>query len=50
MTTNSSSSSRRSNRSSRARLASGTFLIRLQEGCYQGNLREVILFGALHSC
>ena len=32
MTTNSSSGSSRSNRSSRARLASGTFLIRHQDG------------------
>ncbi len=43
MSNESSSGSRRSNRSNRARLASGTFLIRLREGVYQDNLRKMIL-------
>lgn len=43
MTANSFKRSIRSNRSSRARLASGTFLIRLREGVYQDNLRQMIL-------
>ena len=42
MTTDSSSSSKRSNRSSRRRLAPGTFLMRLQERVYEGNLRKMI--------
>jgi hypothetical protein len=40
MTTRSSSSSRRSNRSSRARLASGAFLIRLRERVFQKSVCE----------
>jgi hypothetical protein len=43
MTTNSSSSSRRSNRSSRARFASGTFLIRLQEKVFAQSVGEMLL-------
>jgi hypothetical protein len=44
MTTNSSNSSRSSNRSSRARLASGTFLIRLQQRVFRQPLGAVIFF------
>jgi hypothetical protein len=47
MTTNRLSSSKRSKRSSRARLPSGTFLIRLWERVYEDNLREMILAGCV---
>lgn len=47
MTTNSSSSSTRSNRSSRARLASGTFLIRLREGMFRQSVGEMLFVGCV---
>jgi len=47
MITNSSSSSKRSNRSSRARPASGRFLIRLQEKVCGGSLRKMICVGCV---
>jgi hypothetical protein len=47
MTTNSLSSSKRSKRSSRARLASGTFFMRLQEKVCGESLRKMIYVGCV---
>jgi hypothetical protein len=47
MTANSSKRSIRSNRSNRARLASGTFLIRLREKGFRQSLGEMLLVGCL---
>ena len=47
MSTNRSNSSKRSNRSSRARLASGTFLIRLREKVCGESLRKMIYVGCV---